>query len=488
LLDDRPGFTTQTELQAAFKQLTGASQEGSSEQPVHASTIGLGASQAGVPLEALLLTRHDNPRPSALLKSGRPTVLLIGQLHGDEPAAAEALLVLAQELAGGSLQAVLERINVAIVPRANPDGALMQQAATANGADLDHDLLLLATPEARALARLLREYQPVVVVQAGEYALQSRYAEKFGAEQGADALLHYGTTLNQSEFITKASEEWFRKPMLAGLEKQGLRGDWQHSTSASLADNKVTMGGVQPDNARNAIGLRNIVSLSIESRGAGLGRQHLKRRVHTQVTLMTSVLQSAADRSADLIKLRRYVDAVVRSQACRGSMVVDAAMTPGEYSLQMFDADTGAPKPVTVEWESALALRDARTRPRPCGYWLAADQAAVVARLRALGVRVEQFVDVAEIKAAVNGAPGGKGKVQADHTPRQGRPGAGERPGSVFDAPKGSYYVPLSQPLGNLVAAVLEPGPYGYLAGKAVGADRIARIVVLPKVKRVVVS
>ncbi|MBK5205590.1 MAG: hypothetical protein JJD98_09340 [Polaromonas sp.] len=28
---------------------------------------------------------------------------------------------------------------------------------------------------------------------------------------------------------------------------------------------------------------------------------------------------------------------------------------------------------------------------------------------------------------------------------------------SVLDAPRGSYYVPLSQPLGNLVLAALEP-------------------------------
>ena len=492
LLENRPGFTTQAELQAAFQQLAGAREQGAADSAPFVSTIALGNSQAGVPLEALLLTRSADPKPAALLKSGRPTVLLVGQVHGDEPAGAEALLVLAQELAGGRLQSVLERINVVILPRANPDGALKQQAATANGTDLDRDLLLLATPEARAQARLLRDFQPVVVVDAREYAVQKRYVEKFGAAQGEDALLQYATALNQSEFITKASEEWFRKAMLDGLKAEGLRADWHHRTSASATDKKVSMGGVLPDNARNLHGLRNIVSLTIESRGAGLGRQHLKRRVHTQVTLLTSVLQTAAARSADLVKLRKYVDAVVRSQACNGQMQVDAALTSGEHSLQMFDPQTGAPKPVTVKWESALAVRDLKTRARPCGYWLAADQGDAVARLRGLGVRVEQFSELAEIKAEVNGAPGGKGKAKSDKpavpVATGGKPEAAERPGSLFDAPKGSYFVPLSQPLGNLVAAALEAGPNGYLANKAIGAaDRVAKIVVLPKAKRVLV-
>ena len=127
----------------------------------------LGSSQRGEPLEALLFTRRpDAPSPGV---PGRPTVLLIGQQHGDEPAGSEALLVVAQELAHGSLGSLLDRIDVVVLARANPDGAAARQRTTASGIDANRDHLLLRTPEAQAQARLLRDFAPVVVVDAHEY-------------------------------------------------------------------------------------------------------------------------------------------------------------------------------------------------------------------------------------------------------------------------------------------------------------------------------
>lgn len=57
------------------------------------------------------------------------------------------------------------------------------------------------------------------------------------------------------------------------------------------------MGGVQPDTGRNVNGLKNTVSLLVETRGVGIGRAHIQRRVHTQVTAMTSALRSTAERA-----------------------------------------------------------------------------------------------------------------------------------------------------------------------------------------------
>ena len=64
---------------------------------------------------------------------------------------------MAQELVQGLLEPLTERLNIIIVPRANPDGAEAGSQATANGADMDRDHLVLSTPEARALAALVRD-------------------------------------------------------------------------------------------------------------------------------------------------------------------------------------------------------------------------------------------------------------------------------------------------------------------------------------------
>jgi murein tripeptide amidase MpaA len=75
---------------------------------------------------SLMLLAFSDPRvesPAGMLASGKPTVLIVAQQHGNEPAGSEAALVVAGRLADGDLRPLLDRINVLIVPRANPDGA-----------------------------------------------------------------------------------------------------------------------------------------------------------------------------------------------------------------------------------------------------------------------------------------------------------------------------------------------------------------------------
>ena len=238
------GFTTNAEMQSALRALEQAASASNSQTQV--KLLALGTSQKGLPLQALLFTRHPSAEPASLRASTRPTVLLVGQQHGDEPAGSEALLVLAQQLASGPLQGLLDRINVLLLPRANPDGAAARQRVTASGIDANRDHLLLKTPEAQAQAQLVRDYQPVVVVDAHEYTVVGRYLEKFNSVQRFDALLQYAMTANLPPFISKASEEWFRRPLLASLSQQGLSAEWYYTTSTDLTDKKISMGGASP--------------------------------------------------------------------------------------------------------------------------------------------------------------------------------------------------------------------------------------------------
>ncbi len=455
----RTSFTTAAEIQTWLREQVVAA---SRTPDIRAAVVPMGRSQGGEALEALVLTRATGTHPAALLATGRPTVLLVGQQHGDEPAGSEALLIIARELAQGLLQPLLERINVVIVPRANPDGATGNQRVTIGGLDMNRDHLLLNTPEARAIATLTRDYRPVVVVDAHEYTVAGRYLEKFGAVQKFDALIQYATTANLPEFLTKAAEEWYRRPLLVTLKATGLSTEWYYTTSTDLQDKKISMGGTQPDTGRNVHGLKNSVSLLIETRGVGIGRLHIQRRVDTQVKAMTSVLSSTAQRAGELGQLRPYLDKTVSAQACKGEATVEAAATAAQYELLMLDPVSGADKSITVDWDSALALRTLKTRARPCGYWLSAGSSTAVERLRLHGVQV--------LRVAEFGSMLGDRYLETSRTTveRQDVRGtiSGEKPvvkvevslaRGVLDAPRGSYYVPLGQPLANLVIAALEP-------------------------------
>jgi hypothetical protein len=480
------GFTSNAELQTLLRGLL---REGHG-QGTSIKLLGLGSSQTGVPLEALLFTRTADLEPSAIVRSGRPTVLLIGQQHGDEPAGSEALMVIAQDLAHGGLEPLLDRINVIVMPRANPDGARDNHRVTASGVDANRDHLLLRTPEAQAQAQLVREYRPAVVVDSHEYTVVGRYLEKFGAVQRFDALVQYAMTANLPEFIGKASEEWFRQPLLARLKYEGLTSEWYYTTSTDVSNRKVSMGGVNPDTGRNVNGLTNAVSFLIETRGVGLGRLHLKRRVYTHVAAVSSILQSTADRAADLMKLRAYVDNEVSAQACQGDAVVEAAATPSEYGLLMLDPQTGADRTVNVAWDSALQLRTLKTRSRPCGYWLAADQDDAVRRLRGLGVIVQRLSETGEMRGEVYRETARDEGVRSDVRGSIADGGSVLRlqvqtVPALLDVQPGGYYVPLDQPLANLVLAALEPDTQNsYAASRIIGSvDSEARVMARPAIK-----
>nr|WP_293603764.1 M14 family metallopeptidase [Polaromonas sp. UBA4122] len=483
----RTTFTTQAEIQTwLHDQAVSVSRSAG----VKAAVLPIGQSQRGEALEALILTRATGTDPTTLLATGRPTVLLVGQQHGDEPAGSEALLVIARELAQGLLQPLLEHINVVIVPRANPDGAASDQRATADGLDMNRDHLLLNTPEAQALAKLTRDYQPIVVVDAHEYPVAGRFLQKFGTVQKFDALLQYATAANLPEFLTKAAEEWYRRPLLVALKGQDLSTEWYYTTSTDMADKKVSMGGTQPDTSRNVNGLKNIVSLLIETRGVGIGRLHIQRRVHTHVTAITSVLASTAQRASELNQLRPYIDKEISAEACKGEAVVEAATTPAQHELVMLDPVSGADKPLMVDWDSALALRSIKARARPCGYWLSAGSTTAVDRLRLHGVQVLRVAEPGSLLGdsyrETSRAAGERQDV--DGTIASNNPIIKVQVSltrGVIDAPRGSYYVPLNQPLGNLVLAALEPDTQSsYFANQLLnGLQSTVRVMAEPNIK-----
>ena len=487
LQEGRSSFTSNAEIQTWLRELSTAA---SRSAGLKAAVLPIGQSQRGETLEALVLTHAAGTDAAAIAASGRPTVLLVGQQHGDEPAGTEALLVVARELTQGLLRPVLERVNVILVPRANPDGSVAGQRVTAGGLDMNRDHLLLNTPEAQALARLARDYHPTVVVDAHEYTVVGRFLQKFGTVQKYDALLQYATTANLPEFLTKASEEWYRRPLVAALKGQGLSTEWYYTTSTDLADKTISMGGTQPDTGRNVSGLKNAVSLLIETRGVGIGRLHIQRRVHTHVTAISSVLASTAQRASELGQLQPYVEKEMGALACKEEAVIEAAPTLTQQEIVMLDPVTGADKTLKVEWKSALTLRKLKSRVRPCGYWLSAASRTAAERLRLHGVQVLRVAEPASMLGDLYRETASSAGVRQDVRGSIADAGQIVRAEvalvrGVIDAPSGSYYVPMNQPLANLVIAALEPDTQSsYFANRLLdGLSSTARVMSEPTLR-----
>jgi len=468
----RRAFTTSAELAQWLQPLT--TQQGATRVQLRE----IGRSQRGLPIHALLLTQARATDIAAVEASGRPTVLLVGQQQGDAPASSEALLVLARELApGGLLETLLEHINVIIVPRANPDGAEAGQALTANGVDLTRDHLLLRTPEAQALARLVRDWRPLAIVEADEYPADGPVLQTWGVVPRHDVLLQYAATAGVPEFITKAAQEWYYPALTSALTQAELSYEWYYSTKEAAGPQRLTSGSTLADSLYNVSSLKNAIGLRLSTRGAGLEQSHIQRRVHAQVIALSSALRTTAERASQLKQVRTFVARDSAAQACQGEMVLHAAATPAARDLLVLEPRSGAEKTLRVQWESSQQLGALQTRTRPCGYWLSAQATAAVERLKLLGLQVLRIAEAAG-NTHIESYPTTARSLAEFNADSRGR--VLQR--SILQAPPGSYFVSLRQPWAHLAVAALEAdAPGSYFAHGIIGAVQdTARVMAQP--------
>jgi hypothetical protein len=448
-------FTSQAELESFVDDLSRRSRD------LRVRVAGYSQEHRAIPL--LVFARPAAGSGGDAQKNGKPTVLIIGQQHGNEPAGSEAALALAAELSSSPRARILDRVNVLIVPRANPDGAYHFVRGLTNGADVNRDHLLEGTPEGRALGHVFVEYQPDVVLDCHEFGVKTRWFEKFGGLQRHDALIQYATVSNLSPTLIETAETMFRQPLINALNAAGLTQSWYYASSYDMNDKVVSMGGVVPDTGRNIAGLRNAVSFLIETRGVGIGRAHYKRRVQTHLIAMNSVLDSAAINGPVLMALERQLRADVAAAAGTGELIVAGAATMTRHTLELVDPETGVDKYVDVDWRSALEIQVRLKRSRPDGYVLPASEAEAAKRLAQLGatvLRVQQ-------NANVDGERYRIARIQEskkDDVRRNDDDGVANvvQISTVVEPARlavkaGDFYVPMDQPLANVIAAALEP-------------------------------
>ena len=445
----------------------------------------VGRSQQGRAMALAVLTGPRGFDPSL------PTVLLLAQQHGDEPAGGEAALVLAQSLSN-ERSALLERVNVLIMPRANPDAAERFARESVSGIDVNRDHLLVRTPEVQAITAAVRRYAPQVMLDLHEFTVAGRWVSKFGAVMRADALLQAATVGNLSPAVQAAQGRYLAAARNA-LEVAGHRVEDYHTTSSTnLEDLSVAMGGVNADTGRNVAGLRNAISLLLETRGVDMGRAHYARRVQSHVLAALGVIEAAAQDGPALVQMQRDAGAAAGAQACSGNMAVVVRQTAQRRSLSFLDAKSGEPREVDVLWRSSHQLALERERARPCGYLIGAEQSQAVQRLRALGVEVatvaaarpqqpwevEDYVVDAEATGQRQDARGAiaddRDNIRVLRVQTQAR--------QLVPAP-GAFYVSLNQPLAALVSAALEPDSQNSLAANRlldIEAGQLRRVMRLP--------
>ena len=196
-------FTTQDEMVAYMKEMDAQSDDmylySAGTTPNYKFDIPLAIfTETAIPEDATLEEAAD-----LVNANGKTTVWYQSQIHPNEPAAGEGALVVVTDLVTDpETAALLDDINIVVVPRINPDGSYLFSRATYDGFDMNRDHMSLKAAELAQLHTAYRLFMAEVVVDTHEFTFYG--ANTAGYMNNADDIQTTpATSLNNNAAVTE---------------------------------------------------------------------------------------------------------------------------------------------------------------------------------------------------------------------------------------------------------------------------------------------
>jgi predicted Holliday junction resolvase-like endonuclease len=223
---------------------------------VHLTTMGTTNEQRAIPLAVI---GAPGASPQAVAGTGKLRVYVQGNIHGGEVEGKESAQMLLRDLAAGRHDDWLQSMVFLIAPIYNADGnerfALNNrgpqygpmggqgQRPNAQGLDLNRDHMKLDSPEARAVAKLMTDYNPHVALD-----LHTTNGTRHAYHLTYSPPLHPGTDPGIVEMLRK---QWFPFVTKTVRDKYG----WEYSYYGNVSGgrgNGRRGGGAAPADAAPA--------------------------------------------------------------------------------------------------------------------------------------------------------------------------------------------------------------------------------------------
>ena len=363
-------YTTQTEMENFIAGLDG------DKDKMYVYSLGetQGTTKFDIPLvifsETDLSGAETLEEAAALVEAnGKLTVHYQAQVHGNEPAGGEAALGMIAMMDTEYGDKLLDKLNVYIIPRLNPDGAYQDKRVIPNvSKDPNRDYMNLETYEVERTIYAMNLFNPEAVVDGHEYTV-SLDATSIGLR---DILIH-------SERHAYATDEWVEQAdniglaLFANMEDNALTYDWYNHYLGGASSNIGTSYTMQ----------RGYYSILLESYGIYGGTQNMARRVATHVVAMDGVLQYLHDNAEAANKaVNDQWDTLIQNgkKYGDGDQVYLKATSQPYPSLDVTDAKTlnlvtGEITPTTSEAKAVTKVL--RSRENATAYLVPADHAQI---------------------------------------------------------------------------------------------------------------
>ncbi|KAI0910041.1 carboxypeptidase [Ustulina deusta] len=327
-------------------------------------------------------------RESSHQNTPKLRVWIQGGVHGNEPAGDQAVLALLGKLDANETwtTSLLEKMDIMLFPRYNPDGVSYFQRDLASNLDPNREHTKLARRQSREIKRLLSSFSPHIAVDMHEFT-GTRLTDGH-YKHGMDALIAPGKNLNTHEDIRHISETLFASGIAKRLEAAGFR--WESYFTASFGEAPgITLAeaGSDAKAGRNSYGLMQSIAILNEVRGIRLADQHFQRRVSTALTMVSAILDIALENIDEVYST--VENAIEKFIASDDDIIVTDYRNPTSRSVSFIDVTNGSLVQLPVNWLSTTPTTANLTRTRPEAYLIPRTWSDLATRLQESGVIVE---------------------------------------------------------------------------------------------------
>jgi len=368
--EDRPmhKYTTQQEMEDFIAGLDTADDK--------MYVYSLGTTPGGLDIPLVIFTETDLSGAKTLEEAaarvednGKLTVHYQGQVHGNEPAGGEAALGMIAMMDTEYGDNLLDKLNIYIIPRLNPDGAYQDKRVIPSvSLDPNRDYMNLGTYEVERTIYAMNLFNPEAVVDGHEYTVNLD-TSSIGF---SDILIHSERHAYATEDLVEQADN-IAVALFDSMESNNLTYGWYNHYLGGASSNIGTSYTMQ----------RGYYSVLLESYGIWGGTFNMARRVASHVSAMDGILQYLHDNAEAANKaVNDQWDLLVQNgkKYGDGDQVYLKATSQAYPSLDIPDAPvlnlaTGAI--TTANHEAKAVTLVTRSRENATAYLVPADHAQI---------------------------------------------------------------------------------------------------------------
>lgn len=432
----------------------------------------LGTSVNGKTLPLMIFAEPPVASATEAKASGKPIFFAFGNIHAGEVCGKEALLILARELAITPNHPLLDDLVIVLAPIYNADGndefgpiaehrrgqngpEEVGLRPNAMGLDLNRDYIKLESPEAQAMVRFSTEWDPHVVMDLHTTnGSRHRYTVTYETPRHP-AAIPAQVDFARDEILPLVTERVFdstgyRMFYYGNYNWRGEPQVW------ATYEGKPRFGG-------HYHGLRGTIAILSEA----YSYASFKDRVLCTKAFVEACMTVAAERGEEIMRLhdetrQAVIEAGTNPQPhdliALHHRIAAESRPATIHGFEMTNPERGRPQATDVEAEMTLVhlgrYESTLSVPRPYAYVFPPGLESIVEKLRQHGIEVEPYegaatCEVYTITGIVRAEREFQGHLIAAADAKATR--------STRTLPAGSYIARTSQPLGTLLAYLVEP-------------------------------